>query len=285
MNDTRGMQRLRLQRFRMALATYAVVILAVLLVSELGLGRMTPLQWEIFLGIAVLGNVFFFALIRTNANLRLHDPSMTGEQIVYSAVWGLVPLYALQEARPIVLMFYLPAFTFGMLRLTRRQYVVVTSCVMAAYASVLVAEYLQKRPGFNSRYELFLLALFSLLLLWFAFFGGFVSNMRRRMRLQNEEIHRANEEIRKEMEERRAAQIEKDALILELREALARVKTLSGLLPICASCKRIRDDKGSWNQIETYVRQRSNAEFTHGICPECAKQLYPGVQPAGPDGK
>ena len=61
----------------------------------------------------------------------------------------------------------------------------------------------------------------------------------------------------------------------ELQEALSEIKTLSGLLPICASCKKIRDDKGYWNQIEAYIRDRSEAEFSHSICPECAKHLYP----------
>ena len=70
---------------------------------------------------------------------------------------------------------------------------------------------------------------------------------------------------------------EKEKLISELQEALAKVKTLSGLLPICSSCKKIRDDKGYWNQIETYIRQHSEAEFTHSICPKCAKMLYPGL--------
>jgi hypothetical protein len=60
----------------------------------------------------------------------------------------------------------------------------------------------------------------------------------------------------------------------ELQEALSEIKTLSGLLPICASCKKIRDDKGYWNQIEAYIRDRSEAEFSHSICPECAKRLY-----------
>jgi preprotein translocase subunit YajC len=64
-------------------------------------------------------------------------------------------------------------------------------------------------------------------------------------------------------------------LIAELRESLAKVRTLSGLLPICANCKKIRDDKGYWNQIETYIRDRSEAKFTHGICPECIQRLYP----------
>jgi DNA-binding response OmpR family regulator len=69
--------------------------------------------------------------------------------------------------------------------------------------------------------------------------------------------------------------IERKKLILELHEALANVKKLSGMLPICASCKKIRDDKGYWTQVETYIRDRSEVEFTHGICPECTKKLYP----------
>lgn len=60
----------------------------------------------------------------------------------------------------------------------------------------------------------------------------------------------------------------------ELHKALSELKTLSGLLPICASCKKIRDDKGYWNQIEAYIRERSEAEFSHSICPECAQRLY-----------
>lgn len=61
----------------------------------------------------------------------------------------------------------------------------------------------------------------------------------------------------------------------KLQEALTKVKTLSGFIPICASCKKIRDDKGYWNQIEAYIQKHSNAEFSHGICPECLKKLYP----------
>ncbi len=71
---------------------------------------------------------------------------------------------------------------------------------------------------------------------------------------------------------------ERNALIEKLRKSLAEVKKLSGLLPICASCKKIRDDKGYWNQIEEYIRDRSEAEFSHGICPECSQKLYPEFQ-------
>lgn len=75
--------------------------------------------------------------------------------------------------------------------------------------------------------------------------------------------------------ERKLIEEERARLIIDLEDALARVKTLSGLLPICASCKKIRDDKGYWKQIETYIQEHSEAEFTHGICPECMKRLYP----------
>ncbi|MDB6068537.1 MAG: multi-sensor hybrid histidine kinase [Pedosphaera sp.] len=61
----------------------------------------------------------------------------------------------------------------------------------------------------------------------------------------------------------------------QLQEALANVKTLSGLLPICANCKKIRDDKGYWNQIEFFIRDRSSAKFSHSMCPECSRTLYP----------
>jgi DNA-binding response OmpR family regulator len=68
---------------------------------------------------------------------------------------------------------------------------------------------------------------------------------------------------------------ERDRFIYKLQQALSKVKTLSGLLPICSSCKKIRDDKGYWNQIEDYIRAHSPAHFSHSVCPECAKRLYP----------
>jgi len=81
--------------------------------------------------------------------------------------------------------------------------------------------------------------------------------------------------VARDISKRKRQEAERLQLIQELTEALARVKTLSGLLPICASCKKIRDDKGYWQQVETYISQRSEADFTHGICPGCAERLYP----------
>lgn len=84
------------------------------------------------------------------------------------------------------------------------------------------------------------------------------------------ELTHAQEEI----ERRKRAEREKEALIEELRKALTQVKTLRGLLPTCAHCNKIRDDKGSWSPFEQYIQQRSEATFSHGICPDCLEAHY-----------
>ena len=73
------------------------------------------------------------------------------------------------------------------------------------------------------------------------------------------------------------AENERERLISELRDALASVKTLSGLLPICSSCKKIRDEKGNWTQLESYIKQHTQAEFSHGLCLDCLRRDYPEV--------
>jgi len=80
--------------------------------------------------------------------------------------------------------------------------------------------------------------------------------------------------IARDVTEKKKAEEDREKLINDLQKALSEVKTLSGLLPICSSCKNVRDDKGYWNQIEAYIRDRSEAEFTHSICPACKDKLY-----------
>jgi PAS domain S-box-containing protein len=78
--------------------------------------------------------------------------------------------------------------------------------------------------------------------------------------------------IARDITERERVRKEREQLITDLRNALAKVKTLKGLLPICAWCKKVRDDKGYWQQIEAYIRDHSEADFSHGICPACAEK-------------
>lgn len=68
-----------------------------------------------------------------------------------------------------------------------------------------------------------------------------------------------------------------------LEKAIEQVRQLSGLLPICASCKKIRDDKGYWNEVEGYLREHSEIEFTHSICPDCVRTLYPELENTEPE--
>ena len=85
--------------------------------------------------------------------------------------------------------------------------------------------------------------------------------------------------IVRDISQRKAAEAERERLILQLQDALKHVKTLSGLLPICASCKKIRDSQGNWHNLEIYIRKNTEADFTHGICPDCRHALYPETLP------
>lgn len=89
------------------------------------------------------------------------------------------------------------------------------------------------------------------------------------------ELEGANRRLSEEIEVRTRLENERERVIKELEKALAEVKRLSGLLPICASCKKIRDDKGYWRRIESYISSHSEAQFSHGICPDCQRELYP----------
>jgi GGDEF domain-containing protein len=84
------------------------------------------------------------------------------------------------------------------------------------------------------------------------------------------ELDKTNQKLSVEVETRKKAEA-------ELVKALADVKKLSGLLPICASCKNIRDDQGYWRQIEFFIRDHSEADFSHGICPDCVRKMYPEI--------
>ncbi len=81
--------------------------------------------------------------------------------------------------------------------------------------------------------------------------------------------------VGRDITERKQAEEQREKFIAELQEALDKIKTLKGLIPICACCKKIRDDQGYWNNVESYIKEHAEVEFTHGICPDCMKKLYP----------
>ena len=100
-------------------------------------------------------------------------------------------------------------------------------------------------------------------------------NLEGKISERTRELDAANGKLLGEIEERKRTEAEKEQLIAQLQKAVQEVKVLSGFLPICAACKKIRDDTGYWRQIEEYISRHSNALFSHGICPDCSQSLYP----------
>jgi PAS domain-containing protein len=80
-------------------------------------------------------------------------------------------------------------------------------------------------------------------------------------------------EVVRDVTERKRLEAEREILIRDLQEALAKIKTLKGLIPVCAWCRKVRDDKGYWEELEHYIRNHTDADFTHGICPECLEEV------------
>lgn len=85
--------------------------------------------------------------------------------------------------------------------------------------------------------------------------------------------------VKEDITERKRAEEERERLINQLQEVVAKVRMLSGLVPICAGCKKIRDDQGYWHQVEEYIQAHSQAQFSHGLCPECARRMFPDFLP------
>jgi len=96
--------------------------------------------------------------------------------------------------------------------------------------------------------------------------------LRRHLEESNSKLCQANSLLQDEITERKKAEEENKKLILELKNALAQVKKLEGIIPICMYCKKIRDDKNCWNQLEQYISDHSEAHFSHGMCPACAEK-------------
>jgi PAS domain S-box-containing protein len=95
------------------------------------------------------------------------------------------------------------------------------------------------------------------------------------VRERTTELAKVNEQLQKDIARRRLAEEEREGLISELQDAMGKIKTLRGLLPTCAWCRKVRDDDGYWKKVETYIEEHSDASFTHGICPECLKKNDP----------
>lgn len=104
-----------------------------------------------------------------------------------------------------------------------------------------------------------------------------IEKQRRKISLIASNLEATNQDLVTQIAERRRVEKELEGTIIQLQDALKEVKTLQGFIPICATCKNIRDDEGYWQKIEEYIQDRSDAKFSHGICPHCTKELYPDL--------
>ncbi len=132
-------------------------------------------------------------------------------------------------------------------------------------------------PGyrFSGEYQIRYLTVYVVVCAIAYWFEYFRHHYRIGIELERKRLLAEQWRLQQEISERRRIESEKEELIVQLRDALSQVKTLSGLIPICSSCKKIRDDHGYWNQLEDYLQRHSQARLSHGICPDCAHRLYP----------
>jgi hypothetical protein len=265
-------QQARLQRLIMVVGAYAVVLFAILSIETFGFEPIIKMLWALLITTSAGGNLIFFLLFYSGINLRFPDPSLTWLQISYAGFFFMLILLALPLMRPLILLCSVPVFSFGMLWLNRKACLSLALWVMALYATLLLLEKFWLQPALELKYELFLFAVFGIVLAWLTCLGGIISNIQRQLRTQHKIIQLAKLEIRSESEEREKIHIETSHLSAKLQEAYLKVRTLTNLLPICASCKKIRDDADYWNQLEAYIDRHFEIEFSHGICPDCAKQ-------------
>jgi hypothetical protein len=256
----------------MVVGAYAVVLFAILSIETFGFEPIIKMLWALLITTSACGNLIFFLLFYSGINLRFPDPSLTWLQISYAGFFFMLILLALPLMRPLILLCSVPVFSFGMLWLNRKACLSLALWVMALYATLLLLEKFWLQPALELKYELFLFAVFGIVLAWLTCLGGIISNIQRQLRTQHKIIQLAKLEIRSESEEREKIHIETSHLSAKLQEAYLKVRTLTNLLPICASCKKIRDDADYWNQLEAYIDRHFEIEFSHGICPDCAKQ-------------
>ncbi len=249
-------QKIRLQRLAMAVGTYCFVILYAYLIEWAGMGAFSAAEEFTLIASAIAGNGLFLFLILSGLNRYLTDPSMTQMQIIFSAGWGMIAILALPDARPLVLLLYLPSFMFGALILKRMAYLKLALLISVMLAAIQLYEYQHLRPDMNIAYELLVWACFTVTLIWFALFGSYLAKARILVRHQNIKLQQTQKRLTKLTKElSHAANTDPLTNILNRRAFYTQVealKTIQGhgqlphsvLLIDVDHFKRLNDDYG-----------------------------------------
>ena len=196
MNKQQKFQRIRVQRIGFACLTYLFVLASTYIIQWSGIDYLPTKIWLTVIALAVTGNITFYILIATDINLRFNDPSMTKAQILYSAVWGLLGVIYLVEARTLVLMLYLAAFMFGALKLNRREYLEVVFYISSFLALGLAYEFAYLRPNMNIVFEGLRWFCFTCILVWFALFGSYMYETKRKLRETYHRLENVQSELK-----------------------------------------------------------------------------------------
>lgn len=187
-------QALRLRRFLMASGTYATALLLMALLTWQGF--MVPTAYFVVAVVILVANAVFYTLLRTGVNLRFADPSLTAPQIFVATLMLMAMLYYTREARGALLMLYLVAFVFGVFRLRTRQFLFLGGMGLVVYGAVIVLRDVSHPETLNLRLELVQWLALAFVLPWFAFLGGYISNLRHRLNEGNRELQHALATIR-----------------------------------------------------------------------------------------
>lgn len=196
MNEQQKFQRIRMQRIGFACLTYFFVLICTYIIQWSGIDYLPVEIWVAVIFIAILGNIVFYILIVTDINLRFEDPSMTKAQILYSAIWGLLCVIYLVEARTLVLMLYLAAFMFGALKLSRKEYLEVVFYISSFLALGLAYEFAYLRPNMNILFEGLRWLCFTFILIWLAIFGSYMYETKRKLRKTCQRLEDVQSELK-----------------------------------------------------------------------------------------
>lgn len=230
-----------------------IIVAAIFIPLNISLGIWTLVYVEI--GMIFFALSMFYAL-RNKENLDKCSLLFVLVGSAWSIIAALMPA---KDYTTFVWNAYVPAFTFFLLG--KRRGFILTSVYLPTIIGVFIFRnyFYESQQSFVVKLNIITYIVFiSLLYMYY-------------------ESTRAHTEafLIDDIEKRKKTEAEKVELIKSLEDALCEVKNLSGLLPVCSNCKKIRDDGGYWNKLEVFIEERSEAQFSHGICPECASELYP----------
>lgn len=223
---------------------------------------------------------WLYTLIEKDGNFYFAAPTVTAEEARDQKRWYFHPyadipaafVTAYRENRPVTLSYQDQWGSFRSIALPQqsqggRRYLACADFDIGFIGALLVKK---RRESMLTALIFFgLIVPFGLILIRYS---GALAEANKRLHAHRNELEsRVNERTT----ELKSAKDRAEALVGDLEQAMDKVKQLRGMLPICSNCKNIRDDQGYWNRIETYLRDHSEAEFSHSICPDCARKLYP----------